>query len=88
MRRASKRTSNEDGFNPVTVRKTESTHCQSRKHTFDLAEAPTFYPTSDEFADPLKYIDKIRVEAEKYGIAKIVPPKEYKPEFCIKTKVK
>ena len=36
---------------------------------------PTFYPTKEDFGDdPLIYLEKIRSVAEKYGIAKIVPP--------------
>ena len=37
-------------------------------------EAPVFEPTSDEFEDPIAYIDKIRQTAEKYGLCKIRPP--------------
>ncbi len=33
-----------------------------------------FRPSRDEFKDPLLYIERIRPEAEKYGIVKIVPP--------------
>lgn len=36
--------------------------------------APTYYPTVQEFQDPLGYIAKIRHEAEKYGVCKIKPP--------------
>mmetsp|Transcript_5989 Transcript_5989/g.13124 ORF Transcript_5989/g.13124 Transcript_5989/m.13124 type:complete len:103 (-) Transcript_5989:2337-2645(-) len=44
---------------------------------------PVFYPTVEEFeGNPLHYIDKIRPIAEKYGIAKIVPPSGWNPPFC------
>ena len=48
-----------------------------------IPSAPTFYPTEEEFADPLKYIDSIRPEAEKCGIACVVPPKGWAPPFSL-----
>jgi histone demethylase JARID1 len=39
------------------------------------SEAPVFYPTCDEFADPLEYIEKIRPIASRAGLCKIIPPK-------------
>ncbi|XP_075489903.1 putative lysine-specific demethylase JMJ16 isoform X1 [Primulina tabacum] len=44
-----------------------------------LDDAPVFHPTEEEFKDPMKYISKIRVRAEKYGICRIVPPPSWRP---------
>jgi len=41
-----------------------------------IPEAPTFYPSEEEFADPLTYINKIRVEGEKYA-----PPNSSHPDW-------
>lgn len=58
----------------------------SRPH--GLLEAPTFYPSEDEFrAGPLEYIKKIEPEGRKYGIVKIVPPPGWKPPFAVDTEV-
>ncbi|XP_060536909.1 lysine-specific demethylase 5 [Cylas formicarius] len=46
-------------------------------------EAPVFYPTDDEFSDPLAYIAKIRPIAEKTGICKIKPPGRWQPPFAV-----
>ncbi len=35
-----------------------------------LPEPPAFRPTSEEFMDPMKYLESIREEAEKFGESK------------------
>nr|CAD1823342.1 unnamed protein product [Ananas comosus var. bracteatus] len=42
-----------------------------------VPHAPVFYPTEEEFVDPLAYIDRIRPLAEPFGICRIVPPKSW-----------
>jgi len=45
----------------------------------DVPFGPTFYPTIEDMeGSPLDYIDKIRPVAQRYGICKISPPKEWK----------
>jgi len=46
-------------------------------------DAPVFYPTCDEFADPMEYVEKIRPIASRAGLCKIIPPKEWQPPFCV-----
>ncbi|XP_037785733.1 mucin-5AC-like [Penaeus monodon] len=45
-----------------------------------LVRAPSFFPSEEEFTDPLDYIEKIRPEAEQFGLCRIVPPGNFKPE--------
>ncbi|KAF9365905.1 hypothetical protein BGX34_007713 [Mortierella sp. NVP85] len=54
---------------------------------FGLPDAPCFYPTEQEFLEPLKYIDSIRPLAEKAGICKIIPPEGWKPPFALDSEV-
>lgn len=56
----------------------------ANKYKFEpIEDALTFEPNEQEFSDPLSYINGIRPIAEKYGICKIIPPKHWKPLFCI-----
>ncbi|KRT81053.1 hypothetical protein AMK59_5177, partial [Oryctes borbonicus] len=50
------------------------------QHHAQIVEAPAFHPTEKEFQDPLDYIEKIRSKAEKFGICRIIPPANFKPE--------
>ncbi|CAK9309887.1 unnamed protein product [Citrullus colocynthis] len=51
-----------------------------------LKEAAVFYPTEEEFADTLHYIEKIRSRAESSGICRIVPPPSWLPPCLLKGK--
>lgn len=72
-------------FDLSTVRSTyqEPATTSNHERLFGLKEAPTFYPTKEEFQDPMAYIDKISAEGAKFGIAKIIPPSDYKPDFAL-----
>ncbi|ETW09373.1 hypothetical protein, variant 1 [Aphanomyces invadans] len=45
-----------------------------------------FYPTPEEFKNPLLYIASIRAEAAQTGICKIVPPAGWRPPFAVNEK--
>ncbi|XP_055961269.1 lysine-specific demethylase JMJ13-like isoform X2 [Mercurialis annua] len=42
--------------------------------TGKISGCPVFYPSTEEFEDPLNYVREISAEASKYGICKIVSP--------------
>ncbi|XP_013923866.1 PREDICTED: lysine-specific demethylase 5A-like [Thamnophis sirtalis] len=45
-------------------------------------ECPVFEPSWEEFSNPLGFICRIRPLAEKTGICKIRPPKDWQPPFA------
>ncbi|KAF9478416.1 jumonji superfamily protein [Pholiota conissans] len=52
---------------------------------FGLPDCPEYYPTPEEFKDPMVYIKSISSEAKDYGICKIVPPEGWKMPFVTDT---
>ncbi|KAK2465991.1 hypothetical protein APHAL10511_001632 [Amanita phalloides] len=52
---------------------------------FGLEDCPEYYPTPEEFRDPMAYIKSIADHAKHYGICKIVPPNSWKMPFVTDT---
>ncbi|KXN89442.1 Lysine-specific demethylase 5A [Leucoagaricus sp. SymC.cos] len=52
---------------------------------FGLKDCPEYYPTSEQFADPMEYIKSIAEQAKEFGICKIVPPADWKMPFVTNT---
>lgn len=66
----------------------KNSHLDRKRVEYEIPEAPTYFPTIEEFKNPLAYIRSISDEASKYGICKIVPPKEWNPPCNIDMKSK
>ena len=60
---------------------------RTKPRIFGLEDCPTYYPSPEEFKDPLGYIRSISPEGREYGIIKIVPPIGWKMPFVIDTEV-
>lgn len=56
----------------------------SRSLLDEIEEVKTYYPTEEQFAEPMKYIEYLNAveKASKYGIVKIVPPKSFRPPLA------
>ncbi|KAG6373774.1 PLU-1-like protein-domain-containing protein [Boletus reticuloceps] len=52
---------------------------------FGLEDCPVFYPSSDDFKDPMTYIRSISEKARNYGLCKVVPPVGWKIPFVTDT---
>uniref|UniRef100_A0ACB8FC30 Protein Jumonji n=1 Tax=Sphaerodactylus townsendi TaxID=933632 RepID=A0ACB8FC30_9SAUR len=43
-------------------------------------EIPILRPSVKEFHDPLIYIESVRAQVEKYGMCRVIPPPDWRPE--------
>ncbi|KAF8032540.1 hypothetical protein BT93_D1444 [Corymbia citriodora subsp. variegata] len=55
-------------------RKVEKFCMNDLEWTNQIPECPVYYPSKEEFEDPLVYLEKIAPEASRYGICKIISP--------------
>ncbi|KPI96745.1 Protein Jumonji [Papilio xuthus] len=51
-------------------------------------DAPIFFPNEQEFKDPIAYFTKIMPFAAKYGLCKVVAPKNFKPKCMLDDEVR
>ncbi|KAI4303334.1 hypothetical protein MLD38_038979 [Melastoma candidum] len=58
----------------VQKRSVEKFNLNDFDWTDSIPECPVYYPSKEQFEDPLVYLQKIAPEASKYGICKIVSP--------------
>lgn len=56
---------------------------KSLKEIAEIMEAPTFYPSEEDFKDPLEYFEIVKPIAQKYGICRVVPPSSFKVSLYI-----
>ena len=64
-----------------------SPQASQEERPFGLQDCPAFYPTPEEFKDPMSYIRSIAPQAREFGIAKIVPPETWRMPFVTDTEV-
>lgn len=55
---------------------------------FGLEDCPAFYPTAEEWKDPMKYVKSIADKARQYGICKVIPPEGWNMPFVTDTRVR
>ncbi|WFD42455.1 hypothetical protein MPSI1_001100 [Malassezia psittaci] len=73
---------------PIATSVTTPRHVKrSTPRVFELEEAPTFYPTWEQFQDPMAYIEWIASpkggNGVDYGIVKVVPPEGWRMDFVL-----
>eukprot|EP00210_Caulerpa_lentillifera_P000249 g242.t1 len=57
-------------------------------HPQSVPAAPVYYPSTEEFQDPLLYISQIRSTAQSFGICAVVPPEQWTSSFNPQTDCK
>nr|XP_043608846.1 lysine-specific demethylase JMJ706 [Erigeron canadensis] len=63
-----------NGRDSMSKQKVEKFDASDVDWTDRMPECPVYYPSKEEFEDPLAYLQKIAPEASTYGICKIVSP--------------
>uniref|UniRef100_A0A8C2EJP4 Jumonji, AT rich interactive domain 2a n=1 Tax=Cyprinus carpio TaxID=7962 RepID=A0A8C2EJP4_CYPCA len=72
---------------------TKQIHCKTPKtnrgrRSAEVTEVPVFYPSTRDFHDPLTYLEIVRGQAEGYGLYRVVPPADWRPECKLKEEMR
>ncbi|XP_038680297.1 lysine-specific demethylase JMJ706-like isoform X2 [Tripterygium wilfordii] len=62
------------GKDAFPKRKVDKFDISDLEWTARIPECPIYYPTKEEFEDPLVYLQRIAPEASRYGMCKIISP--------------
>lgn len=67
-------------FQPIIfqIQKAKRMSLRSKRSDPPLPQVPVFRPTIEEFKDFQKYVESIYPQIEHIGLARIIPPKEWK----------
>ncbi len=49
-----------------------------------IVTIPTYHPSTEQFMDPISYIQMIQSDAQPYGMCRIQPPPEWKVKSALK----
>ncbi|KAM3968494.1 jumonji, AT rich interactive domain 2 [Aphomia sociella] len=77
-----------DRESTATTSKRAKSNTQKETQSGILMDAPIYYPTEEEFTDPLAYFTKIMPAASKHGLCKVVAPKGFKPTCTLKNEIR
>ncbi|XP_058604195.1 protein Jumonji isoform X3 [Onychostoma macrolepis] len=58
------------------------------RRSAEVTEVPVFYPSTREFHEPLTYMEFVRGQAEAFGLYRVVPPADWRPECKLKEEMR
>ncbi|XP_016387618.1 protein Jumonji-like isoform X3 [Sinocyclocheilus rhinocerous] len=58
------------------------------RRSTEVTEVPVFYPSTRELHDPMTYMEFMRGQAEAYGLYRVVPPADWRPECKLKEEMR
>uniref|UniRef100_A0A8C1YKV2 Jumonji, AT rich interactive domain 2a n=1 Tax=Cyprinus carpio TaxID=7962 RepID=A0A8C1YKV2_CYPCA len=82
-------TSTQDILKPANSPKISETPKTKRgRRGVEVTDVPVFHPSTREFHDPLTYMEFMRGRAESYGLYRVVPPVDWRPECKLKEEMR